>query len=392
MQTTRNKRKLHKLAVSLIAVFCLPMFSNDVLASGGERMETVSFNEFLPMDCALFLETDVNYAISIDYYRYGIYGDFIENAEDGVNIYYELSEAVTGNKMPSPDFFLDDSMMNEHISNVSPDLTLMATKLYDNPAGDLGTERLYKNGNKLDEQKLIESHNLVGYSFQRVTGSEAYEAIPEQKIKEAEKIIEAVWNRPGGNKWNNVYCSFDEFGELFAISEEDSSGIRIYQTNDWNVLYSIPINHVDTDYPIEISQIKGDAENGWLVYSCGANTYRMTYPDGTSEKIGEFMYCTTYSPDGKYRAYCTGNSALYEMWEILPEEKQNKYNSLRARWDAIPPGWYVEELETGNTVYIPTEPDIQDWRKVIYGGRCVWLNKDNLLDMLNMQTRIKGVE
>ena len=355
-------------------------------------METVSFNEFLPMDYALFLETNVNYAISTDYCRYGIYGDFIEDMEDGVTIYYKLIEEVTGNKMPSPEFFLSDSMMNEHISNVSPDLILMATKQYNNPAGDLGTERLYKNGNKLDEQKLIESQNLVGYSFQRVAGSEAYEVIPEQKIKEAEKIIEEVWDRQGVGEKENVYCSFDGYGELFAISEEDSSGIRIYQTNDWNVLYSIPIDHVDTDYPIEISQIAGDAEKGWLVYSCGANTYRMTYPDGTSEKIGEFMYCTTYSPDGKYRAYCTGNSALYEMWEILPEEKQNKYNSLRARWDAIPPGWYVEELETGNIVYIPTEPDIQDWRKIIYGGQCVWLNKDNLLDMLDIQTRFKDVE
>ena len=355
-------------------------------------METVSFNEFLPMDYALFLETNVTYAISTEYYRYGIYGDFIENVEEGVNIFYELSEAVTGNKMPSPEFFLYDSMMNEHISNVSPDLILVATKLYDNPAGDLGTERLYKNGNKLDEQELIESMNLMGYSFERVTGSEAYAVIPEQKIKETEKIIGEVWNRPGGNKWNNVYCSFDEYGELFAISEKDSSGIRIYQTDGWNVLYSIPVDHVDTDYPIEISQIEGDAEKGWLVYSCGVNTYRMTYPDGISEKIGEFMYCTTYSPDGKYRAYCTGNSALYNMEYGLPEEKRNKYNSLRARWDAIPPGWYVEELETGNTVYIPTEPDIEDWRKIIYGGRCVWLKKDNLLDMLDIQTRFKDVE
>lgn len=386
MQVKRNRRKLYKLAVPLIALSCLPMFSCDVSASGGERTETVSFHEFLPMDYALFLETNVNYVISTEYYRYGIYGDIIENVEEGVNLYYELSEAMTGNKMPSPEIFLSDSMMNEHISNVSPDLTLIATKLYDNPAGDLGTERLYKNGNKLGERELIEYRNLVGYSFERVIGSEAYEVIPEQKIKETEKIIGEVWGRQViGDKYN-LYCSFDEYGELFAISEEDSSGIRIYQTNDWNVLYSIPINHIDTDYPIEISQIEGDAEKGWLVYSCGANTYRMTYPDGISEKIGEFMYSTTYSPDGKYRAYCTGNSALYDMEYGLPEEQRNKYNSLRARWDAIPPGWYVEELETGNTVYIPTEPDIEDWRKVIYGGRCVWLKRDKLLDTLDMQT------
>ncbi len=235
-------------------------------------------------------------------------------------------------------------MMNEHISYVSPDLTLMASKQYNNSAGDMGTKRLYKNGNKLDEQEIIESMSLTGYLFQRVIGSEIYEVILEQKIKEAEKIIEEVWDRPVIGKWCNIYCSFDEYGELFAISEKDSSGIRIYKTDGRNVLYRIPINHVDTDFPIEISQIAGDTEKGWLVYSCGAGTYRMTYPDGTSEKIGEFMYSTTYSPNGKYRAYCTGNSELYDMWEILPMEKQNKYNALRARWDAIPPRWYVEEM------------------------------------------------
>lgn len=49
-----------------------------------------------------------------------------------------------------------------------------------------------------------------------------------------------------------------------------------------------------------ISQFVGDEESGWLVFSNGDTTYRLNYPDREPEKIGEFMFDTTYSSDGKY--------------------------------------------------------------------------------------------
>lgn len=110
----------------------------------------------------------------------------------------------------------------------------------------------------------------------------------------------------------------------------------------------------------------------------------MNYPDGEACKIGEFMFCTSYSPDGKYVAYCTGNIDLFDSWEDMVTEKEytldlDLYHNIRERWDAIAPGWYVEELETGNKTYIPIELDCE---RPIYGGQCMWIERDELLQLL----------
>lgn len=51
------------------------------------------------------------------------------------------------------------------------------------------------------------------------------------------------------------------------------------------------------------------------------------------------------------------------------------------RWDEIPAGWYIEELATGNQVYIPVETWKQDARR-LEGGRCVWIQKDKLCQVV----------
>lgn len=76
------------------------------------------------------------------------------------------------------------------------------------------------------------------------------------------------------------------------------------------------------------------------------------------------MFGTSYSPDEKYVAYCTGNNNLFDSW------------------DAIAPGWYVEELETGRKTYIPIETWTYDSERPIYGGKCIWIERDQLLQLL----------
>lgn len=55
---------------------------------------------------------------------------------------------------------------------------------------------------------------------------------------------------------------------------------------------------------------------------------------------------------------------------------------MKERWEAIAPGWYVKDLETGNTTYIPIETWELDSRP-FYGGRCIWIEKDNLFQVIN---------
>lgn len=142
-------------------------------------------------------------------------------------------------------------------------------------------------------------------------------------------------------------------------------------------------------WPVEISQLVGDREKGWLVFSSGDSTYKMSYPDGEVWKIGEFMFDSSYLPDGKYVAYCTGNVNMFESWEYMYDEEDNPndldldlYHDMRKRWDVIAPGWYVEELETGKKTYIPVEVWTDDLERPIYGGRCMWMERERLFELL----------
>ena len=112
----------------------------------------------------------------------------------------------------------------------------------------------------------------------------------------------------------------------------------------------------------------------------------MTYPDGSLEKLGEFMYGTTFSPDEKYLAYCTGNRVLDELWMFWTNEKYaeklEKWHQMYERWETTGSGWYVEELETGKKTYIYIEPWQEDEGSSINTRRCVWIQKDRLLQIL----------
>lgn len=199
-----------------------------------------------------------------------------------------------------------------------------------------------------------------------------------------------VW----GWNWNlhdflrRSISSFDEYGELLAVAMPDNTGIGVYSMESGVELQYVDIaDSIDTDWLLEVSQIKGTADSGWIVFSNGDVTYRMTCPDGSLEKLGEFMYGTTFSPDEKYLAYCTGNIVLDDLWTGLTgkeyAEKLEKCHQLYARWEMVGNGWYVVELETGNKTYIPIPVEEDTWgTRPLSDGRCVWIQKDKLLQIV----------
>lgn len=339
------------------------------------------FNDFDEMEYALFLETNVGYGVTLNYYKYGIFGDFINNEQESEDTYFKLCEKVLGVSLAINTH--EEWAENEqiHIQNLSPDLQWVIARSYSSQT----TYGLYKDEvifNKKSiaeaEGALAESENI--FTLKRID-LENYDFVTDEFVKRAKESVKKVWGY--SSVWL-IKCvtSIDEYGKLLAISQPDNRSIGIYDTENWSMIHYITIDGMDVDYPIEVSQINGDKEEGWVVFSNGDATYQMTYPDGEPQKIGEFMYDTTYSPDGKYRAYCTGNIVLNDLWMSLPDEKFDKINNLYIEWNKIAPGWYVEELETGNKAYIPIETWKQDDRP-LYGGRCVWIQKDKLLQLLN---------
>lgn len=391
-------KKINVIGVFLIMI-ALP---NYVMASGGEEMEgskleqfergvskqeegdeLTSLTEFEEMDYCLFLETNVGYESSLNYFEYGIYGDFIKDSQEGRNLYFRLNEQMIKSQFqPTTQIEWADNMINEHIVDISPDLKWVVTRQYNCSAGLIYTEKLYHDNVLLDTREGELSLNRGNYTLQRSLGAERYELMPDHRMEQLEDLIQKIWNQ-NPNYYCNALYSFDEYGKLLAIAEDDNQCISIYRTEDFELLYQIMLPYVDNTWPLETSQIMGNEEKGIVLLSNGGNTYQVSYPDGEMTKIGEFMFSTTYSPDMKYRAYCTGNVILFDRRDFLEESKLQLYSEMRERWDEIPPGWYVEEVETGEKAYIPVETWKWDVDRPLYGGRGVWLQKDKLIHLLD---------
>ena len=357
----------------------------------GDRVKTaesveealVSFEDFGEMDYALFLETDVGYGVTLDYYRYGIYGDFVNTVREGEEAYFKLCKAMLGTEISwKSSYDWAESAEILHIQNLSPDLQCLVARQYlDWPAygGSCEDTAIYNGGIMAEAEHWI--FDADTYFNLKKTEQGTYELVSDELLEKRKQLVDEMGGYTNARALKDATC-MDEYGRYLAVSAPDSQSIELYSTEDWELRRHITIDGIDTDYPLAVSQLVGDEGSGFLVFSNGDATYRLNYPDGQPEKIGEFMFDTTYSPDGKYLAYCTGNFELDELWTMLDESKMDKFYTMHAEWDRIPPGWYVREVETGNTAYIPIEIWIPDTRS-LYGGRCVWLKKDKLLDMLD---------
>ncbi|MCM1261775.1 MAG: hypothetical protein NC313_03565 [Butyrivibrio sp.] len=362
-----------------------------VEASVGEQIEENSiplFDGFAKMDYCMFLETHLDYGVTLDYYRYGIYGDFVSTTQEGETVYLALNEKLLGNTpilCTHREWFDNEEPL---VWNISPDLEWVISR-QNNYMNVIYTDRIYYQGTELGQKKGYEGDDIALFAMQRKEDGEIYEQMEEEKIEKWEKIIRKAreWSADAfWESWAQIASAIDEYGNLLAVAAPDNKSIGIYSVDNGEELQHIEMAAcIDTDWPIEVSQIKGNEEIGWIVFSSGDTTYLMSYPDGELKKLGEFMYGTTFSPDGKYLAYCTGNEVLFDLchdWASKDTlDKMDKWNQMYERWESVGTGWYVEELETGKKTFIYIEPWQEDYGSIIRSGRCVWIKRDKLLQV-----------
>ena len=345
------------------------------------------------MDYCLFLETNLDFGVTLDYDRYGIYGDFTRTTREGEELYLDLNEKMIGNKLELSTHREWYNNEDPFIQNISPDLELVISRQYTDATARMNIDRAYYQKQEIGQKEWNREYENAFFELQKKESDGTYELIEDEKLRRWDEITMTVW----GWNWNlhdslrRSISSFDEYGKLLAVAMPDNTGIGVYSMESGEELQYIDIaDRIDTDWPLEVSQIKGTAESGWIVFSNGDITYRMTYPDGSLEKLGEFMYGTSFSPDEKYLAYCTGNRVLDELWMSWTNEKYaqklEKWQQMYNRWEITGTGWYVEELETGQKTYIYIEPWQEDYDSAINSGRCVWIQKDKLLQIVSEET------
>lgn len=364
-----------------------------------EDDEIELFEKFNEMEYTMLLETNTGYDASLDYYRYGLYDDSVKSRKEGEELYFTLHEKIFGKTQGLAKKLAEDNENDkwinhkrwfdnseEIITDFSTDMRWIITREYGMNGSGLYKERWYNNR---EQVKLF--NGCIGFDLRKFvqykTKKDCYEPILQKNMESAEQLLKQYYGKNTGEFSENWWC-FDTEGKLLAIADKDEhqngsgTGITIYSIEEENAkkFYYLECFGEASKWPIEISRLEGDKNNGWIVFSLGGETYKITYPSGDIEILGNFMYGTTYSPDGKYLVYCTGNIELFWMGETMGEDPD--YMDLESRWLEIPAGWYVEELETGNKTYIPM-PVWDNNFMPLYGGRCVWIEKTKLYEILN---------
>lgn len=113
-----------------------------------------------------------------------------------------------------------------------------------------------------------------------------------------------------------------------------------------------------------VEQFRGNEQEGWLVIQVGPSSFfRIDYPAGEVTYLGEYLYSSSFSPDGKYMAYSSidGNNSI----DMDPAEYKQTPS----------PGIYVMEVETGKTAYIYWYPSRETEEDYMESRGFVWLEK-----------------
>lgn len=390
-----------KKIISILGILSIFYCHAIVALGGGDELEYIQepaisekadkdnglFDEFQDMDYYMLLESGVGYGIYLEFNQYGIYGNLTQTAREGEELYFKLNKKILGNgNAPNGHMEWMESKVDEHIRRFSSDMRWCVTNQYPYENGYDKIERLYENGQFVSETRndsymniLIEKYTLCK---DRTTGE--FQTIEEDRRQRIEALIHELWNPDNSsvfNRYGDTRTCLSDDGMLLAEVKRDNRHIGLYETDNGAELFEFDLSQMDEDWPLEISQLCGDSDSGWFIFSNGEKTYQYYYPENVKVELGEFMFGTSISPDGKYCAYYTGSSLLYDKWEDMYLDKNEKYQKMREKWDIIPSGWYIRELETGKTVYIP----IEKWKldaQPLYCGVCTWLEKDKLLNLL----------
>lgn len=189
-----SKLKVDGIILLAITFFLLTM---QVTASGGEPMEgsrleqfekeeAPLFDKFADMDYCLFLETVLDYGVSYDYYRYGIYGDFVRTEQEGEELYFDLNEKMIGNKLELYTHQEWNYNTEPFIHDISSDLEWVISRQHTDVPTKLYTDKVYYQGQELEQKDGDEWFENILFALQRKEDSETYELMEEEKIKNGE--------------------------------------------------------------------------------------------------------------------------------------------------------------------------------------------------------------
>lgn len=147
-----------------------------------------------------------------------------------------------------------------------------------------------------------------------------------------------------------IHC-LNKDATLMASIDCDSGNVRLYDVKSRQCLYSFEqLYSPDDIFYIDGHQLVGDKDSGFILFEDQTSAYKLHYPSGEVELMGDYMFNPCMSPDGKYLFY-TGPDAYF--WEDYGWRSDNE------EYCKIPNGgMYIKELQTGKTAYIDMDEDM----------------------------------
>lgn len=156
-------------------------------------------------------------------------------------------------------------------------------------------------------------------------------------------------------KYKNIILNED--GTYFAAIQDGN--IVIYNIEGGSAEFGFTgIELLEQDCMV-LHQFRGDAERGFILFSSGIRTYKLTYPDKRVEVLGDYVFYPSISPDESYLFYTGISDSVREDFEW--EEELMK----------IPQAVYIKELDTGKVYGMGTFRE--GWNICEYGVR--WIER-----------------
>lgn len=329
--------------------------------------------EIKDLDYSMLIGCGICYDVAAYYTTYSVIGKESPSWESGEILYGKWQEKLTGRTPDIKEEYIkegyakgeittgssryDNENNNECLVDISPDGEYAITEKMREP-GDNGDYiiKVYRNGNLLHEvPKEFMNYHTTWEAFGKEISAEG---IADAVTLQSRKFPEVQEDIDYGNRIIN------REGSLIAAAEDKT--INIYDTDNGELLQSYSYKNLPLPYDdwIEMSQLEGGLDSGFLLFNNDVRAYRMALKDGSVEMLGDYIFSPQISPDGRHLVFCsiprwymevTNNIELWEVNELIPS------------------GVYLKNLSTGEIYY--TDIQENDCRAVsIAGVSCRWLD------------------
>lgn len=327
-----------------------------VAASGEKDMEEIiekdvnnymlvkdycSVDEFEDMDYYLFCNTMWGGDEGPMEYVPSIITSKTQTLEEARELYLKFRETLP------LDLETEDEEEKAYVSYVSPDCKWVVTDKWAH-FSTINTVTLFH-----EKEKVREKVNDASKESNRilvVKDGNKYKEMDEAYYKKLEELKRISVHQGG----YSALWGLNAEADLIVGTKDNFSLLTIRKVEDGTEQWSFPLQGIREEVKkirndiqdksvvtVLVRQFEGNEEEGWLTVQADRSSFfRIAYPSGEVDYLGEYLYSLCFSPDGKYAAY---SNVTYEDGVDMEWEEEKR---------VPPPGIYIMELETGKTAYI----------------------------------------